>query len=94
MSELQNFVNKFHQLRQAGYTAHLNVDAKAGQSWVSLCVMLGSGPVKRLKHRSPSFLKRQERRKAAQLAAENSSRESDAEKASEAQITEEVLMRI
>ena len=94
MSELQNFVNKFHQLRQAGYTAHLNVDAKAGQSWVSLCVMLGSGPVKRPKHRSPSYLKRQERRKAAQLAAENSSRESDAEKASEAQITEEVLMRI
>ena len=93
-SELQNFVNKFHQLRQAGYTAHLNVDAKAGQSWVSLCVMLGSGPVKRPKHRSPSYLQRQERRKAAQLAAENSSRESDAEKASEAQITEEVLMRI
>ena len=94
MSELQNFVNKFHQLRQACYTAHLNVDAKAGQSWVSLCVMLGSGPVKRPKHRSPSYLKRQERRKAAQLAAENSSCESDAEKASEAQIIEEVLMRI
>ena len=90
MSELENFVNKFHQLRQAGYTAHLNVDAKAGQSWVSLCVMLGSGPVKRPKQRSPSYLKRQERRKAAWLAAENSSHESDAVKASEAQITEEV----
>ena len=35
-------------------------------------------------------MKRQERRKAARLAAENSSRESDAEKASEAQISEEV----
>ena len=35
-------------------------------------------------------MKRQERRKSAQLAAENSSRESDAVKALEAQITEEV----
>merc|ERR1712126_199351 len=90
MSELQNFVNKFHQLRQAGYTAHLDVDARGGQSWVGLRVLLGSGPIKRPKHRSPSYLKRQERRKAARMAAENTSGECDAVKASEAQITAEV----
>ena len=90
MSELQNFVNKFHQLRQAGFTAHLDVDAHAGKSWVALRVMLGSEPIKRPKHRSPSYQKRQERRRAARLAAVNSSGECDAVKASEAQITEEV----
>ena len=67
-SELENFVNKFHQLRQAGYTAHLDVDTHAGQSWVGLRVMLGPAPMKyaqKKQHRSPSYLRRQERRKAA-----------------------------
>ena len=84
MSELQNFVNKFHQLRQAGFTAHLDRDAHAGQAWV--CLHLMPEP----KHRSPSYLKRQERRKAAWLAAGNSRGYSDVVKASEAKITEEV----
>ena len=90
MSELQNFVNKFQQLRQAGFTAHLDVDAHAGQAWVCLHLMLESGPIQRPKHRSPSYLKRQERRKAARLAAGNSKSYSDVVKASEARITEEV----
>ena len=84
MSELQNFANKFHQLRQAGFTAHLDRDAHAGQAWV--CLHLMPEP----KHRSPSYLKRQERRKAAWLAAGNSRGYSDVVKASEAKITEEV----
>ena len=70
-SELENFVNKFHQLRQAGYTAHLDVDTHAGQSWVGLRVMLGPAPMKyaqKKQHRSPSYLRRQERRKAARAA--------------------------
>ena len=50
MLELQNFVNKFHQLRQAGFTAHLDVDAHAGQAWVRLHLMLESGPIQRPKH--------------------------------------------
>ena len=84
MSELQNFVNKFHQLRQAGFTAHLDRDAHAGQAWV--CLHLMPEP----KHRSPSYLKRQERRKATRLAAGNSKSYSDVVKASEAKTTEEV----
>ena len=84
MSELQNFANKFHQLRQAGFTAHLDRDAHAGQAWV--CLHLMPEP----KHRSPSYLKRQERRKAARLAAGNSKSYSDVVKASEAKTTEEV----
>ena len=41
-AELQNFLNKFQQLRQAGFTAHLDVDAHAGQAWVRLHLMLES----------------------------------------------------
>ena len=89
-AELQNFLNKFQQLRQAGFTAHLDVDAHAGQAWVRLHLMLESGPIQRPKHRSPSYLKRQERRKAARFAARNSCGDADAVKASDAKITEEV----
>ena len=95
-SELENFVQKFQQLRQAGYTAHLDVDTHAGQSWVALRVMLG--PIKytqkkpQQRHRSPSYLRRQERRKAARLAAEVPSNKNDneTEKVSESIQTEEV----
>ena len=83
-SELENFVQKFHQLRQAGFTAHLDVDTHAGQAWVGLHVMLGPGPIKHSqtkspRHRSPSYLKRQERRKAARLAEEVTRKENDAQ---------------
>ena len=89
-AELQNFLNKFQQLRQDSFTAHLDVDAHAGQAWVRLHLMLESGPIQRPKHRSPSYLKRQDRRKAARLAAGNSKSYSDVVKASEAKTTEEV----
>ena len=78
MSELENFIHKFKQLRGAGLTAHLDLDTHAGQAWVGLRVMLN--PVKletnqkAKKYRSPSYLRRQEKRKAArtQSAAEAS----------------------
>ena len=56
--ELENFIFKFRQLRKAGYTAHLDIDAYAGRSWIGLRVMLD--PVQQQnqskpgKHRSPS----------------------------------------
>ena len=74
-SELDNFLVKFHQLRQAGFTAHLDLDANAGQAWVGLRVMLG--PCQQQyhhhypKHRSPSYHCRQERRKAARDAEQD-----------------------
>ena len=40
-SELETFLAKFHQLWKDGYSAHLDVDAHAGQAWVGLRVMLG-----------------------------------------------------
>ena len=75
-SELDNFLVKFHQLLRAGYTAHLNLDANAGQAWVGLRVMLGpSNQQQQYQHhqpkqRSPSYYRRQERRRAARENAE------------------------
>ena len=85
-SELETFLVKFHQLLRDGYTAHLYLDANAGQAWVGLRVMLGSSQQQYhhqpqpQKQRSPSYYRRQERRKAAREAAEQ-----PAEKASDVQ---------
>ena len=70
MSELENFIHKFIQLRGAGLIAHLDLDTHAGQAWVGLRVMLN--PVKLSKekpqkYRSPSYFRRQERRKAVRI---------------------------
>ena len=71
--ELENFIFKFRQLRKAGYTAHLDIDAYAGRSWIGLRVMLD--PVQQQnqskpgKHRSPSYFRRQEKRKLAKSSA-------------------------
>ena len=67
-AELSSFLTKFHQLSRAGLTAHLDVDTCAGKSWVGLTVILGSDQnqnVPKVKRRSPSYFRRQERRKAA-----------------------------
>ena len=74
-AELKSFIQKFKKLRGAGLTAHLDPDTHAGQAWVGLRVMLN--PVKLTKekpqkYRSPSYFRRQERRKAAKSAAERS----------------------
>ena len=75
--ELSSFVSKFHQLRRAGLTAHLDVDTCAGKAWVGLRVMLDPvhhphlypQNVPNVRRRSPSYYRRQERRKAAKAAA-------------------------
>ena len=73
------------------------MDTHAGQAWIGLRVMLGPGPMKYTKkkpqkqHRSPSYLRRQERRKAARLAAEVSCNQNDdCKEASKSELTEEV----
>ena len=76
--ELSSFISKFHQLRRAGLTAHLDVDTCAGKAWVGLRVMLDPVQhpnswdqphnVPNLRRRSPSYFRRQERRKAARAA--------------------------
>ena len=74
----------FHQLWKAGDTAHLNLDARAGQAWIGLRTPLGySGQPRQYppqtsthrqyspqspNHRSPSYYRRKERRKAAKAA--------------------------
>ena len=74
-AELDNFVKKFHQLRQAGYNAHLDVDSQAGQVSVALRVQLGAGAGQAWprRRRSPSYFRRMERRKADREAAARSS---------------------
>ena len=72
-TEFDDFVRKFFQLRQAGLTAHLDVDTQAGQVRVALSVELGAGhaPEQLLprRSRSPSYYRRQTRRKADREAA-------------------------
>ena len=44
VTELDTFVHKFHQLWNAGYNAHLDLDTHAGLAWVGLRVQLGHVP--------------------------------------------------
>ena len=41
VTELDSFLNKFHQLWKDGFTAHLDLDTHAGNAWVGLRVQLG-----------------------------------------------------
>ena len=77
-TELQSFVAKFHQMRRAGYEAHLDLHARGGRYWVGLCAQLGEAEQQphHLPHqqrprlrRSPAYARRQERRRAAREAA-------------------------
>ena len=74
-TELRSFVSKFHQLRKAGFDAHLNLHARGGGYFVGLCVQLhqaGQQPHQQQKQglrRSPAYYRRQERRRAARQAA-------------------------
>ena len=89
--ELSSFLSQFQELRRAGLTAHLDVDTCAGKAWVGLRVMLGPVQhphhhpqnVQNVKRRSPSYYRRQERRKAARAAEVPSSVVVDAEQAKE-----------
>ena len=75
-SEIQSFIDKFHQLRRAGLTAHLDLDTHAGKAWMGLRMVISPGQ-KLQKSRNPSYFRRQERRKAAAKAAEASEKPSD-----------------
>ena len=92
-SELNNFVVKFHQLWQAGFNAHLNVDSHAGYAWCGLRVDLGPAPAPPRhpqqhqvrpggRRHAPSYRRRLEARAAARAAKE-------AEEASAAEAAEE-----
>ena len=78
VTELDSFVKKFHQLWKAGVTVHLDLDVYAGKAWVGIRAQLGdalgAAHQQVQPHRSPSYLRRQERRRqAAQAAAVESS---------------------
>jgi len=91
-SEIDNFVFKFHQLRRAGMTAHLDLDTHAGQAWVGLRVMLGPSSIHQdhppaSKNRSPSYYRRQARRKAARETIDAELKAEEAKtKASDSQV--------
>ena len=77
-TELKSFVIKFHQLRNAGFTAHLDLHAHHGQCWVGLRAQLGQAGQQPPHHRhqqrprlrrSPANARRQERRQAARQQA-------------------------
>ena len=82
--ELTSFVKKFLQLKKAGATAHLDVDTRAGEAWVSLSVQLQKPT--RKSRRSPSYYRRMEKRKAAaaEVTAGSSSENIDDSPADEA----------
>jgi hypothetical protein len=44
VTELDTFIQKFHQLWNSGHTAHLDLETCAGKAWVGLRVQLGHGP--------------------------------------------------
>ena len=82
VTELETFVQKFHQLWSAGHSAHLDLEAHAGRAWVGLRVQLGHAPgilhpqphpqpsPKVHKHKdSPSRQRRRARRAAARQQA-------------------------
>ena len=68
--QLDSFVKKFKQLIYFGHTAHLVADTHAGQASVSLRVMLGTASRPKQQRRSPSYIRRQEKRKAARQQVE------------------------
>ena len=75
--ELKSFMTKFHQLKNAGFTAHLDLHAHQGECWVGLRAQLGQAGQQPPHHRqqqrpglrrSPAYARRQERRQAARQA--------------------------
>ena len=85
VTELDSFVQKFHQLWKAGLNAHLDLDTHAGIAWVGLRVQLGHVPGP-LHHQAPQKNQdspSRQRRRDRRAAARNS-------KAEEAEQTETV----
>ena len=88
--EIHSFVEKFHQLWNAGFSAHLDVDTHAGEAWVGLRVNLGhargghqpeQGHLASFypKQESSSRQRRRARRAAARSVQENESKVSTVE---------------
>ena len=82
-SEMDYFINKFRQLLREGFTAHLDLDANAGEAWVGLRVKLGNDqkqqkPTK--KKRSPAYERRQMRRRAARAEKQEEAVEAETAK--------------
>ena len=95
--ELNSFVQKFYQLWNAGYNAHLDVDCHDGAAWVGLRVKLGhpTSPHHEVYPRShyrksfsPSYQRRRKQRAAAsknrEYAEETSNQNEKNENAEEA----------
>ena len=85
-TELNAFICKFHQLWQAGLTAHLDVDTHAGNAWVGLRVQLGHhvpGPIHCQVNPHPSFSQSssRQRRRAWRMAARQQENNTAAEEA-------------
>ena len=97
-TELDTFVQKFHQLWNAGLNAHLDLDCHAGVAWVGLRLQLGHPPGPKHHqvfpssgHRkvfSPSYQRRRERRSAARASND---KPADAEEASNQTNHEETM---
>ena len=72
--EIDSFVKKFKLLRSAGYDTSLKIECKLGEVYVKLNCKVGttipppSSPFT-AKYRSPSYYRRQERRKATHDSA-------------------------
>ena len=74
VQEINSFVQKFHQLWNDGFSAHLDMDTHAGEAWVGLRVQLGHLH----HHLQPSFSKdspSRRRRRARREAELNSKTE-------------------
>ena len=82
-TELESFIQKFHQLWNAGFSAHLDLDCHAGVASVGLRLQLGHppppgpydhrvySPPPHRKSFSPSYRRRRERRIASRLNSAN-----------------------
>ena len=90
---IDSFVDQFKKLWGAGIEASLNVESKLGEVYVSLNCKVGritppspasQSPFLRPKYRSPSYYRRQERRKEERELMNVSSVESSTLKAEEA----------
>ena len=102
VTELETFVQKFHQLWKAGLSAHLDLESHAGNAWVGLRLRLGQdvpGPHLQVFHPSskksdsPSRQRRRARREAVRKssAAEASNKENEKDPVPSDKNTEEVV---
>ena len=99
MTELDTFIQKFHQLWYAGYNAHLDLDTHGhdGLGWVSLRVQLGHVPGPLRNQVLPTFSKNwrkaespSRQRRCARRTAERQ-RQAAAEKAPATEAVKDII---